>query len=155
LRAPAANRADIDGRAGGAGGGFGLWAAGDAASADDGSGHATVASCQHALQSGRFAGANAARALLGAPQLHFQARPYVTCIDLGRYGALFTQGRHREVLRHGPEAKATKQRINRVMIHPPQGAEGEELLALALPVQSVECAAAGVEPAAATSTAPS
>jgi NADH:ubiquinone reductase (H+-translocating) len=156
LRAPAANRADSDGQAGGAGasGGFGLWAAGDAASADDGSGHATVASCQHALQSGRFAGANAARALLRAPPLRFQARPYVTCIDLGRYGALFTQGRHREVLRHGPEAKATKQRINRVVIHPPQEAMGEELLALALPVQSVEGNAASVEPAAATSTAP-
>jgi len=111
----------------------GLWAAGDAAAADDGSGHATVASCQHALQSGRVAGANAARALLGQPLLPLRARPYVTCVDLGRQGALFTQGHERQVLRHGLAAKATKQHINRVTIHPPEQASGEELLALARP----------------------
>lgn len=150
LRAPAGGRAGSGGHAGA----VALWAAGDAALADDGSGHGTVASCQHALQSGRFAGANAARALLGAPLLPFLARPYVTCIDLGRYGALFTQGRQRDVLRHGPEAKATKQRINRVAIHPPQAASGEELLAQALPGQAVAGAAAKGQPTAATAATP-
>lgn len=111
----------------------GIWAAGDAAVADDGSGHDTVASCQHALQSGRAAGANAARALLGEAPVPFRARPYVTCLDLGRYGALFTQGHAREVVRQGAAAKATKQHINRVVIHPPQAASAEELLALAWP----------------------
>lgn len=131
-----------------------LWAAGDAASADDGSGHGTVTSCQHALQSGRFAGANAARALLGAPLLPFQARPYVTCIDLGRYGALFTQGRQRDVLRHGPDAKATKQQINRVLIHPPEGASGEQLLAMALPAQAADAVQAKGGPASAATATP-
>lgn len=110
-----------------------LWAAGDAGVANDGTGHDTVASCQHALQSGRAAGANAARALLGEPLVPFRARPYVTCLDLGRYGALFTQGHDRDVVRRGPAAKATKQHINRVVIHPPEAASAEELLAMALP----------------------
>jgi NADH dehydrogenase len=120
----------------------GIWAAGDAAVADDGSGHDTVASCQHALQSGRAAGANAARALLGEPLVPFRARPYVTCLDLGRYGALFTQGHAREVVRRGAAAKATKQHINRVVIHPPQQASADELLALALPATGAAAAAA-------------
>jgi len=120
----------------------GLWAAGDAAAADDGTGRLTVASCQHALQSGRFAGANAARALLGRPLLPLRAKPYVTCVDLGRHGALFTQGREREVLRHGAAAKASKQHINRVAIHPPEQASRETLWALALPAGASEAKAA-------------
>ncbi|MBL8325930.1 MAG: FAD-dependent oxidoreductase [Rubrivivax sp.] len=120
----------------------GVWAAGDAAVADDGCGHDTVASCQHALQSGRVAGANAARVLLGQPLVPLRARPYVTCIDLGRYGALFTQGHDRQVLRQGPAAKATKQHINRVLIHPPQEACGDELLAQALPPDAGQARAA-------------
>ena len=82
-----------------------------------------------------MAGANAARALLGQPLQPFYARPYVTCIDLGRSGAVLTQGRQRDVLRQGPEGKATKRHINRVVIHPPQEATREELLALAMPAQ--------------------
>jgi len=140
-------RVDAFLRAGGCGDGTGaaeggLWAAGDAAVADDGSGHDTVASCQHALQSGRAAGANAARALLGEPLVPFRARPYVTCLDLGRYGALFTHGHAREVVRQGPAAKSTKQHINRVVIHPPQEAPAEELLALALPSSGAAALAA-------------
>src|SRR5213076_764307 len=64
--------------------------AGDAAAADGGDGHPILQSCQHALQLGRFAGENAARDLAGLPTIPYEQPPYVTCLDLGRYGAVFT-----------------------------------------------------------------
>ena len=108
----------------------GVFAAGDAAAADGGDGHAVVQSCQHALQLGRFAGENAARDLLRLPALPYVQPPYVTCLDLGRSGAVFTRGWDREVEFTGARAKDIKRRINTEVIYPPAEATGDELLRL-------------------------
>jgi NADH dehydrogenase len=107
-----------------------IFVTGDAAAADAGDGHRALQSCQHALQLGRFAGENAARDLLGLPLLPYAQRRYVTCLDLGRSGAVLTEGWNREVRRVGPEAKAIKRRINGEVIYPPSDAPAETLLAL-------------------------
>jgi NADH dehydrogenase len=99
----------------------GIFAAGDACAADAGDGHVTLLSCQHALQLGRFAGENAARSLTGLPLLRYQQPDYVTCLDLGRSGAVFTRGWNRAVGTAGAEAKALKREINTIRIYPPTG----------------------------------
>jgi NADH dehydrogenase len=105
LRAPAAD---------------GIFATGDSVrAATDDAGHFAAMSCQHALSLGRVAGHNAAAELLGLP-LHPYSQPkYVTCVDLGDWGALFTEGWDRQVRVTRAEAKAIKQEINRVWIYPP------------------------------------
>ena len=115
LRAPAASE---------------VFVAGDAAAADGGDGHAIVQSCQHALQLGRFAGENAARDLAGLPTIPYTQPPYITCLDLGRSGAVFTRGWDRAVERTGAEAKAMKRRINTEAIYPPSAATRDELLTM-------------------------
>jgi NADH dehydrogenase len=107
-----------------------VFVAGDAAAADTGDGHLALQSCQHALQLGRFAGENAARDLLGQPTVPYRQPRYVTCLDLGRAGAVRTQGWDREVVQAGAEAKATKQMINRRLIYPPADVDGATLLAM-------------------------
>lgn len=107
-----------------------IFVTGDSAAADTGNGHRALQSCQHALQLGRFAGENAARDLLGMPMVPYSQLRYVTCLDLGRSGAVLTQGWERAVAQAGPETKALKQRINRTVIYPPLDAPGETLLAL-------------------------
>ena len=75
-----------------------VFAAGDAAQAmTDASGHASLMSCQHANRLGAVAGHNAAAELLGAPVEPYQQKSYVTCLDLGASGALFTRGWERVV----------------------------------------------------------
>ena len=107
-----------------------VFVTGDAAAADTGNGHRALQSCQHALQLGRFAGENAARDLLSLPTVPYAQPRYVTCLDLGRSGAVLTQGWDRTVSKTGDEAKALKRRINRVVIYPPANAPGATLLAL-------------------------
>lgn len=107
-----------------------VFVAGDAAAADTGGGHLALQSCQHALQLGRFAGENAARDLVGQPTIPYTQPRYVTCLDLGRAGAVLTQGWDRQVQLRGAAAKALKQRINRQIIYPPSDVSGERLLAL-------------------------
>jgi NADH:ubiquinone reductase (H+-translocating) len=106
-----------------------VFVTGDAAAADTGDGHRALQSCQHALQLGRFAGENAARDLLGLPTVPYAQPRYVTCLDLGRSGAVLTQGWDRTVSKTGDEAKALKRRINTVVIYPPANVSGAELLA--------------------------
>jgi NADH dehydrogenase len=108
----------------------GIFVAGDAAAVDDGDGHTVLQSCQHALQLGRFAGENAARDIMELPLIPYKQPPYVTCLDLGRSGAVFTRGWERIVELPGAEAKAVKKRINTEVIYPPAVATREELLAL-------------------------
>ena len=107
-----------------------IFVAGDAAAAEGGDGRLVLQSCQHALQLGRFAGENAARDLLALPLLDYVQPPYITCLDLGRAGAVFTRGWDRVVERAGVEAKAIKRRINTEVIYPPANGTREELLAL-------------------------
>lgn len=101
------------------------------ARADD-QGNLALMSCQHALILGRVAGHNAAAELLGLP-LHPYSQPnYVTCLDLGPWGAVFTEGWDRQVKMAGATAKALKREINQVWIYPP-AADPAEIFALAAP----------------------
>src|SRR5215831_1092971 len=98
----------------------GVFATGDAArAACDDLGNYALMSCQHATRMGAFAGHNAAAELLGVPTKHYHQKGYVTCLDLGESGALFTTGWEREVAMVGDVAKKTKQEINTVWIYPP------------------------------------
>jgi NADH dehydrogenase FAD-containing subunit len=65
-------------------------------------------------------------------QARITRRPYVTCLDLGDAGALFTRGWERKVEMVGDVAKKTKQEINTVWIYPPK-AERAAALASADP----------------------
>jgi NADH dehydrogenase len=106
-----------------------VFVAGDAAAADTGDGHLTLQSCQHAGQLGRVAGENAARDLLGQPLVPYTQLRYVTCLDLGRSGAVLTQGWERRVEKAGGEGKAVKRMINTQLIYPPADGTTEALLA--------------------------
>jgi NADH:ubiquinone reductase (H+-translocating) len=106
-----------------------IFVAGDAASADTGDGHRTLQSCQHAGQLGRVAGENAARDLLGLPCVPYTQLRYVTCLDLGRAGAVITAGWNRQIEKAGSEGKAVKRLINTQIIYPPADGSVEALLA--------------------------
>ncbi len=76
----------------------GVFATGDAArAACDDDGNYALMSCQHATRMGAFAGNNAAAELLGVPTKPYHQKGYVTCLDLGEAGALFTTGWDRKV----------------------------------------------------------
>jgi NADH dehydrogenase len=111
----------------------GVFATGDAArAACDDEGNYALMSCQHATRMGAFAGNNAAAELLGVPTRPYHQKTYVTCLDLGDAGALFTRGWERKVELVGDVAKKTKQEINTVWIYPPK-AERAAALASADP----------------------
>jgi NADH dehydrogenase len=98
----------------------GVFATGDAArAASDDIGNYALMSCQHATRMGAFAGNNAAAELLGVATRPYHQKAYVTCLDLGEAGALFTRGWERTVEMVGEQAKKTKQEINTVWIYPP------------------------------------
>ena len=106
-----------------------VFVAGDAAAADTGDGHWTLQSCQHAGQLGRVAGENAARDLLGLALVPYTQLRYLTCLDLGRSGAVITQGWERRIEKTGAEGKAVKRLINTQVIYPPADGTAEALLA--------------------------
>jgi len=107
----------------------GVFATGDAAKAlCDDKGTYALMSCQHATRMGAFAGNNAAAELLGVPTRPYHQEAYVTCLDLGAAGALFTRGWERKVEMVGDAAKKTKHEINTVWIYPPRA---ERVAALA------------------------
>jgi len=111
----------------------GVFATGDAArAACDDDGNYALMSCQHATRMGAFAGNNAAAELLGVPTRPYHQKAYVTCLDLGDAGALFTRGWDRKVEMVGDVAKKTKQEIHTVWIYPPK-AERAAALASADP----------------------
>lgn len=99
----------------------GVFATGDAArAACDDDGNYALMSCQHATRMGAFAGNNAVAELLGVPTKPYHQKAYVTCLDLGEAGALFTRGWERKVEMTGDVAKKTKHEINTVWIYPPK-----------------------------------
>lgn len=104
----------------------GVFVTGDSAAADTGDGHRALTSCQHALQLGRVAGENAARDLAGHPLVPYEQLRYVTCLDLGRAGAVFTEGWDRTVAVTGEQAKQRKLFVNRQLIYP--GTSAEDLI---------------------------
>jgi NADH dehydrogenase len=87
--------------------------------ATDDLGNVAVMSCQHAMSLGRVAGHNAAAELVGLP-LHPYSQPkYVTCLDIGPWGALYTEGWDRQVRLTRETGKARKREINTQWIYPP------------------------------------
>ena len=110
-----------------------VFAAGDVASAWMDDAHVSVMSCQHGRPMGRFAGYNVISDLLGEPMLPLRIPWYVTVLDLGPAGAVYTEGWDRLVASSGAEAKATKNVINRQRIYPPRNGNREEILAAAAP----------------------
>ena len=115
----------------------GVYATGDVArAATDDEGNHTMMSCQHAMNLGRSAGHNVAADLLGLEPIPYSQPKYVTCLDLGPWGAVYTEGWEREVKLQGPEAKKLKHQINSEWIYPPR-ADREQALAAADPLRIV------------------
>jgi NADH dehydrogenase len=110
-----------------------VFAAGDVASARMDDAHLSVMSCQHGRPMGRFAGYNVISDLLDEPMLSLRIPWYVTVLDLGPTGAVYTEGWDRQVVASGAEAKATKVTINGHRIYPPLNGDREAILAAAAP----------------------
>lgn len=97
-----------------------VFAAGDVAyAATDDLGNFAGMSCQHAIALGRYAGNNVAADLIGVTPMTYSQPKYVTCLDLGAWGAVFTEGWDRQLKLVGQEAKDLKHQINTVWIYPP------------------------------------
>lgn len=110
-----------------------IFAAGDVAAARMDDEHLSVMSCQHGRPMGRFAGYNVISDLCGEPMLALRIPWYVTVLDLGPAGAVYTEGWNRVVVSTGAQAKATKQTINCRRIYPPLTGVRADLLAAAAP----------------------
>ena len=118
-----------------------VFVAGDTAyAATDDAGNYALMSCQHALMLGRFAGNNAAADLIGAELLPYSQERYVTCLDLGPWGSVVTEGWDRNVQLVGADAKETKRFINTIVIAPPPP-DREKALAAADPLMQLVPAA--------------
>ena len=112
----------------------GVFAAGDIAAAPTEGGNETVMSCQHGRPMGRTAGYNAACDLIGSDMISLRFNPYVTCLDLGSFGALLTAGYDRRLVETGEAVKERKTTTNRINIYPPKPANRTSLMAAAAPV---------------------
>ncbi|MGE8452477.1 MAG: NAD(P)/FAD-dependent oxidoreductase [Pseudomonadales bacterium] len=111
-----------------------VFAAGDVAyAATDDLGNFAAMSCQHAISLGRHAGNNAAADLLGVAPILYRQPKYVTCLDLGAWGAVYTEGWDRQLKLVKAEAKELKTQINTVWIYPP-AADRRAALAAADPL---------------------
>lgn len=109
------------------------FAAGDVAWLPIDGTHPSVMSCQHARPMGRYAGHNAVCDLLGGALLALNIPRYVTILDLGPWGAVYTDGWDRKVVAQGEAVKRTKENINRVRIYPPGNGDRRAILDAAAP----------------------
>jgi len=105
-----------------------IFAAGDIAAAPVEDGYVSVMSCQHSRPMGRFAGHNAVADLAGYDMIPLEVSAYGTCLDLGPWGAVRTEGWERKVVKKGLDAKAIKIHINRDRIYPPRSQDRAEIL---------------------------
>ncbi|MEW9904802.1 NAD(P)/FAD-dependent oxidoreductase [Pseudomonas putida] len=97
-----------------------IYATGDVAwAAVDETGNHALMTCQHAIPMGRHSGNNAAADLLGVTPVVYRQPVYVTCLDLGGWGATFSEGWERTLKYKGQEGKDLKRQINTVWIYPP------------------------------------
>jgi NADH dehydrogenase len=110
-----------------------VFAAGDVAAARMDADHLSVMSCQHGRPMGRYAGYNVISDLFDEPKLALRIPWYVTVLDLGPAGAVYTEGWDRVLVSKGAEAKATKVTINTRRIYPPLTGNRGDLLAAAAP----------------------
>lgn len=111
-----------------------VYATGDVAfaSTDDQGNHALM-TCQHAIMLGRFVGHNVAADLIGIEPLPYRQVNYVTCLDLGTWGAVYSEGWDQVVKFTKEEGKKIKISITNELIYPPQ-AEREAAFAAADPL---------------------
>jgi len=110
-----------------------IFAAGDVARAVFEGKHASVMSCQHGRPMGRFAGHNVVCDLLGLPMLPLDIDWYTTILDLGPWGAVYTEGWDRKLAAQGQRAKKVKEVINRQRIYPPRTRDRAALFDAAAP----------------------
>ena len=97
-----------------------IFATGDVAyAATDDLGNHALMTCQHAIVLGRHAGNNVAAQMLGVAPVAYRQPKYVTCLDLGGWGAVYTEGWDRQVKLTRQEGKSLKTQINTVWIYPP------------------------------------
>jgi NADH dehydrogenase len=97
-----------------------IFATGDVAyAATDDIGNYALMTCQHAISLGRHAGNNVAAQLLGVDPTPYSQPKYVTCLDLGAWGAVYTEGWDRQVKLVKQEGKTLKTQINTQWIYPP------------------------------------
>jgi NADH dehydrogenase len=106
-----------------------IFVAGDMAHAAADDTHVALMSCQHAGTMGKYVGYSAARDLLGLALRPYRQPNYTTCIDLGEYGAMYSEGWEREVKYSGAEANARKRMINEQRIYPPEPGAAEDIFA--------------------------
>jgi len=97
-----------------------VYATGDMAHAKtDDVGNTALMTCQHAIQLGKFAGHNAAASLLNLAPYPYRQVNYVTCLDLGSWGAVYTEGWEQRVKSVRDEGKKIKVAITNELIYPP------------------------------------
>ncbi|HAS1471279.1 TPA: NAD(P)/FAD-dependent oxidoreductase [Enterobacter bugandensis] len=97
-----------------------VYATGDMAHAKtDDAGNTALMTCQHAIQLGKFAGHNAAASLLNVAPYPYRQVNYVTCLDLGAWGAVYTEGWDQVVKSVQDDAKKIKITITNELIYPP------------------------------------
>ncbi|WP_333998621.1 NAD(P)/FAD-dependent oxidoreductase [Burkholderia cepacia] len=107
-----------------------VFVAGDVARARcDDDGHDALMSCQHAIVMGQFGGHNVAADLIGVPTLTYRQPFYATCVDLGEWGAVYSEGWDRQIKLTHAEGKARKQMINTQWIYPPAPNRADALAA--------------------------
>ena len=115
-------------------GAAGVFVAGDPAAALVDGEHVSVMSCQHARPMGRIAGHNVVCDLVGETMIPIEIGYYVTILDLGTWGAVYTEGWDRRVAAAGAAVKQTKRMINCERIYPPRSRDPAAILAAAAPV---------------------
>ncbi|MEN8642663.1 NAD(P)/FAD-dependent oxidoreductase [Pseudomonas sichuanensis] len=114
-----------------------IYATGDVAwAAVDDIGNHALMTCQHAIPMGRHSGNNAMADLLGLAPVVYRQPKYVTCLDLGEWGAAYSEGWERELVLQGQEGKNLKRQINTLWIYPP-AADREQALAAADPAIAI------------------
>ncbi|HGM5579911.1 TPA: NAD(P)/FAD-dependent oxidoreductase [Pseudomonas putida] len=107
-----------------------IYATGDVAwAAVDDLGNHALMTCQHAIPMGRHSGNNAMADLLGMDPVVYRQPKYVTCLDLGDWGAAFSEGWERELKLQKLEGKNLKRQINSVWIYPPEADRAKALAA--------------------------
>jgi len=107
-----------------------IYATGDVAyAACDDIGNYAMMTCQHAISLGRHAGNNVAAHILGVDPTPYSQPKYVTCLDLGAWGAVYTEGWDRQVKLVKQEGKELKTQINTVWIYPPAADRASALAA--------------------------
>lgn len=98
-----------------------IYATGDVAyAATDDKGNYALMSCQHAILMGKFAGHNVVASLLEYDFIPYKQENYVTCLDLGSWGAVYTEGWEQSVKSIKEEAKKIKVSITNDLIYPPK-----------------------------------